>query len=327
MLLRLIRSSNLFGTLLIPVAGIVFWMQGFKSPANFGVVAKECAMPLYYIVHGLFKELVFFQVLAGFILVILNSLLIVRISNEFMSSKKGPALPGIIYLITISSIKTLQTLHPVHIATLLVLIVITYIFDTYQKRVEIALTFNAGFFIATSSLFYLPVVILFPLIWISIFVLQKSDNWRLLVIPILGFSIPWFFMWAVLFMNDTSDNLLSIIKNIFWSSNNAYLLEPVFLVKSALIILLAFFGSISFFSEYQSIKISVRKYFTIFYWMLGLVVLAGLSFTTIGNEIVALSTIPVSFVISYFFLSGRKYFWKELFFLIYIGAMATTYLI
>jgi len=327
MLLRFIKNSNLFGTLLIPVAGALFWMQGFKTLNNISSAAEESVMPLYYILQGLFRGLILWQVLAGFILVILNSLLIARISNSFLSFKKGSSLSAIIYVITISSIKTLQTLHPVHVATLCIIIAIYYIFDTYQKRVDIAFTFNAGFFIAAASMFYLPAVILFPLIWISIFVLQKSDNWRLLIVPVLGFCVPWFLLWAVSFMNNTHYNLLAILKNIIWADNNAYLLDPVFLAISALIILLTLFGSISFLSNYQLIKISARKYFIIFYWMLGLLVLSALSLKATGNEIIVLTTLPVAFFISQFLLSGRKFFWKELFFLIYIGVMTIAYLI
>jgi hypothetical protein len=327
MLLRLIKNSNFFGIFLIPLAGFLFWMQSFQSPGNIGVTAKESTMPLYYIVQALFKGLGFWQVLAGFIIVLLNSLIIARISSSFLLYKKGSALPGIIYITTISSVRTLQTLHPLHIATLCILIAISYIFDTYQKRVEIPYTFNASFFIAVASLFYLPAALLFPLIWIGIFVLQKSDNWRLLVVPILGFSVPWFFIWAVSFLNDTSNNILPLIKNILWSRNNAYLFDPGFLAKSALMLFLIICGTISILTDYQSIKISTRKYLIIFYWMFGIIVMTALFLIMIGNEVVSLLMIPVAVIISYFFLAGRKYFWKELFLIVYAGVMVAAYLL
>lgn len=327
MLLRLIKNNNLFGMLLIPIAGVLFWMHNFQSPPIAETVAKESVMPLYFIVQDLIKGLTIWRIAAGFILVLVNSLIIARISSSFLLFKKGSSLPGIIYIITISSIKALQTINPVHIATICVLIAISYILNTYhQQRSEITFTFNASFFIALASLFYLPSAILFPLIWISIFVLQKSDNWRLLVVPILGFSVPWLFIWSVSFMSDTSGKLITTLKNILWSDNNAFLLDPLFLSVSALIFLLTIMGSISLISGYQSIKISSRKYFTIFYWMLGLLVITSLSFTMVGIEIIALSTIPVAFVISQFYLSGKRYFWKELFFLIYIGVMIAAFL-
>lgn len=327
MLLRLIKNSNLFGITLIPLAGLLFWIHSFQSPGSFGVVGENSTMPLNFIVQTLFKGLVFWKILTGFILVVLNSLIIVRICSSYLLYKKGLALPGIIYIIAISSVKTIQTLHPIHIATLCILIALIYIFDTYKERVEISYTFNSSFFVALASLFYLPAAVLLPLIWISILVLQKSDNWRLLVVPILGFCVPWFLYWAVSFLNDTGSHILPIMKNIIWSKNNAYLFVSVFLVKSAFILLLIIFGSISILRDYQSVKISVRKYLIIFYWMLGIVGLTILFLVTIGNEFVALYFIPVAVIISYFFLSGRNNFWKEVFLLIYAGVIVADYLL
>jgi hypothetical protein len=327
MLLRLIKGSNLFGILLIPLTGGLFWMRALQFPVDIGIVTRENTMPLYFFVHSLLKGLALWQVIAGFILVVINSFILTRLSFSHLIYKKGSALPGIIYIMSVSSIKTLQTLHTVHIATLCILIAISYIFDTYQKRAEIPYTFYASFFIAIASLFYLPAAILLPLIWISIFVLQKSENWRLLVVPFLGFFIPWFFLWAFSFLNDTSNNIMLIIKNILWSKNNAYLFQPVFWIKTVLIILLIIFGSISFLKDYQSVRISVRKYLAIFYWMLGIVGFSALFLIAIGNEILALVAIPIAVIISYFFLAGRKYFWKELFLLIYTGVMVATYLL
>lgn len=327
MLLRWIKDSAFFGVLLIPIAGVLFWMQSFQMPHNLEAVTKNEVMPLYSVLLGLLKGLPFWQIVIGFLLVIVNSCIIERLSSTFLLFKKGAALPGLIYVLTISSLKILQTIHPVHIATLCILIAIYYIFDTYRKRLEVTFTFNASFFIALASLFYLPSAALFPLIWISIFVLQKSDNWRLMLVPFLGFSVPWLFSWSIAFMNDTNVKFISTIKNIMWADNNAYLLEPVFLSVSVVIILLTILGSISFLSGYHLMKVSARKYFTIFSWMFGLLVITALSFTTIGIEIIALSTIPTAFMISLFFLSGERSVWRELIFLFFIGVLATAYLI
>jgi hypothetical protein len=55
--------------------------------------------------------------------------------------------------------------------------------------------------------------------------------------------------------------------------------------------------------------------------MFGIVLLTALFLVTIGNEFVGLIAIPATVIISYFFLAGGKYFWKELFFLVYMGVM------
>jgi len=321
MLLRIFKSNTLFSILLIPIVGILFWMHSFRAPDILDVKLANGAMPLYYLFFNLLKEQDFWQVLIAFFLVLVNSFFVAQLGSSFLFVRKRSYMPGIIYLITVSSLHGLHSLVPVHLATLCVLISIYFILDTYHKPNEITYTFNASFFLSLASLFYLPVLVLFPLVWIAIFVLQKSDNWRLLVVPILGFGAPWMFMWAFSFLNDTDTSLWNDIIKMLWTDHNAYLLEPYFLILTSVIALILSLGSFSVISAYHRMKVSSRKYFVIFYWMLGLILAAALGLMTIGIEIVALSTIPAAFFISYYLLSDNKHLWKEILTWIYLGTM------
>ena len=311
MLLRILKSNTLFSALLIPLIGLLFWMHSFHSPGVLDLKLVNGAMPLYYLIYPIVKEQNFWQVIFAFCVVIFNSFFIAQMGSAFLFLKKRSYLPGIIYLITVSALQVMHALLPVHLATLFVLISIYFIFDTFHKKVEITYTFNAAFFLAIGSLFYLPVVVLFPLVWISIFVLQKDDNWRLLAVPVLGFGVPWLFMWVCTFLNDTYTTLWKELINMLWSRHNDYLLDPYFLLFSAVVAILTTLGSFSVFSHYLRMKVSARKYFVIFYWMLGLLIAAALGLLTIGIEIVALSTIPVAYFISNYLLFNERRIVKE----------------
>jgi hypothetical protein len=310
MLLRILKSNTLFSALLIPAIGLLFWMHSLQAPQLLNLNLINCAMPLYYVVFEHLKDQGFWQVFIAFCLVLVNSLFVAQLGSSFLFLKKRSYLPGIIYLITVSSIPSLQSLLPVHLATLFVLIATYFILATYHN-VEITFTFNASFFLAIASLFYLPVVVLFPLVWISIFILQKDDNWRLLIIPILGFGIPWLFMWAYAFLNDTYSSLWNELTTMIFTYHNGYLLEPLFLVPTVVITILTTLGSFSVISVYHRMKVSTRKYFVIFYWMLGLILVSALGLITIGEEIVALSTFPVAYFISHYLISDQKHLFKE----------------
>lgn len=324
MLLRILKSNTLFSSLLIPVIGVLFWMPYFQSPSPIDLKLANGAMPLYYLVYNLLKEQDFWQIFIAFCLVIINSFFVAQLGSSFLFLRKRSYLPGIIYLITVSSLHALHALVPVHLATLCVLIAIYFIFDTYHKpAVEITYTFNTAFFLALASLFYLPALSLVPLVWIAIFVLQKSDNWRLLVVPVLGFGGPWLFMWAYSFLNDSDTSMWNDIVKMLWTDHNAYLLEPYFLFLTAVVFFVSMLGSLSIISAYHMLKVSSRKYFVIFYWMLGLVLVSALGLVTIGIEIVALSTIPVAFFIAYYLLSDERYIWKEILIWIYVATMAS----
>ncbi len=321
MLLRIVKSNTLFSSLLIPVVGVLFWIHSFQSTEVLDIKLANGAMPLYFFVFNLLNGQAFWQVLIAFFLVLINSFFVAQLGSSFLFVRKRSYLPGIIYLITVSSFQTLHALVPVHLATLCVLISIYFIFDTYHRTDEITYTFNAAFFLSLASLFYLPALVLFPLVWIAIFVLQKSDNWRLLVVPILGFGAPWMFMWAFSFLNDTDTSLWNDILKMLWTDHNLYLLEPYFLILTAVVTFVAALGSFSVIAAYPRMKVSSRKYFVIIYWMLGLVLAAALGLMTIGIEIIALSTIPVAFFISYYLLSDNRIIWKEVLTWIYLGTM------
>lgn len=321
MLLRVLKSNTLLSPVLVPVIGVLFWMHSFQSPVLLDVKLANGAMPLYYLVYDLFKNQDFWQVFIAFCLVLINSFFVAQLGSSFLFLRKRSYLPGIIYLITISSINELHSLVPVHFATLLILISVYFVLDTYHKPIEITYTFNASFFLALASLFYLPSLVLFPLIWIAIFVLQKSENWRLLVVPILGYGSPWLFMWAYSFVSSSSSSMWKDIIRMLWTSHNSYLLDPYFLLLTVVVTFISTLGSWSVISVYHRMKVSARKYFVIFYWMLGLVLAAALGLVTIGIEIVAFSTIPVAFLITHFMVSDQKYLWKEILTWIYLGTM------
>ncbi len=321
MLLRILKSNTIFSSLLIPVIGVLFWMHSFQSPGLIDINLANGAMPLYNLFYKLFKEQGFWQVFFAFILVLVNSFFISQLGSSFLFQRNRSYLPGIIYLITVSSITRLQLLLPVHFAALFVLISTYFIIDTYHKPNEITFTFNASFFLSIGSLFYFPVVTLFPLVWIAIFVLQKSDNWRLLVIPILGFSTPWIFLWTYSFLTDSDTALWKELMKMLWDYHNSYLFEPYFWLLSSVVSIVTILGSLSVISVYHRIKVSSRKYFVIFYWMLGILLASGLGLITIGIEIVALSTIPVAYFITQFLVMGQKSIWKEAITWVYLATM------
>jgi hypothetical protein len=219
----------------------------------------------------------------------------------------------------------MQTFHPAYPATFFVLLSVYYIFSTYHRKKEISSTFNASFLLSIGALFYLPVLTLLPLIWISIFILQKSDNWRLLVIPLIGISLPWILVWTFLFISGSDQAFVSSIVSGMKSVNNHFISKIGFLILTGFIFLLSAFGSISLVNSVNIRKMSTRKYFVILYWMLGLSIPSVFLFSSTGLGIISISTVPVSFLISQFFMSGKRNFWREFLFFLFFAALAASH--
>ncbi len=327
MFLRLFNSKNVYSAILIPIIAFLFWMEPLKAPASLAVYPGEGMMPLYTFFAKFYTGSSIWPVLTGFILILLNSLILSMLSYEFQFLQHRTFLPGILYVSIVSSFPSLQTFHPVYPATLFVLISVYYIFSTYHRRNEISSTFNASFFLSIGALFYLPVLMLLPLIWISIFVLQKNDNWRLLVIPLIGISLPWLILWSFLFVSGSDQAFISSIFQGMKSVNNQFIFNIGFLVITAFIFLLSAFGSITLINSVNIRKMSTRKYFIILYWMLGFSIPSAFLLPSTGLGVIALSTIPVSFLISHFFMAGKRGFWREFLFLLFLLTLVANHLL
>ena len=327
MFLRLFNSKNVYSAILIPIIAFLFWMEPLKAPASLAVYPGEGMMPLYTFFAKFYTGSSVWPVLTGFILILLNSLILSMLSYEFQFLQHRTFLPGILYVSIVSSFPSLQTFHPVYPATLFVLISVYYIFSTYHRRNEISSTFNASFFLSIGALFYLPVLMLLPLIWISIFVLQKNDNWRLLVIPLIGISLPWLILWSFLFVSGSDQAFISSIFQGMKSVNNQFIFNIGFLVITAFIFLLSAFGSITLINSVNIRKMSTRKYFIILYWMLGFSIPSAFLLPSTGLGVIALSTIPVSFLISHFFKAGKRGFWREFLFLLFLLTLVANHLL
>ncbi len=327
MFLRLFNSKNVYSAILIPIIAFLFWMEPLKAPASLAVYPGEGMMPLYTFFAKFYTGSSVWPVLTGFILILLNSLILSMLSYEFQFLQHRTFLPGILYVSIVSSFPSLQTFHPVYPATLFVLISVYYIFSTYHRRNEISSTFNASFFLSIGALFYLPVLMLLPLIWISIFVLQKNDNWRLLVIPLIGISLPWLILWSFLFVSGSDQAFISSIFQGMKSVNNQFIFNIGFLIISAFIFLLSAFGSITLINSVNIRKMSTRKYFIILYWMLGFSIPSAFLLPSTGLGVIALSTIPVSFLISHFFMAGKRGFWREFLFLLFLLTLVANHLL
>ena len=162
MFLRLFNSKNVYSAILIPLVAFLFWMEPLKVPVTLVVIPGEGMMPLYTFFAKFFISSSIWPVFTGFLLTLLNALILSLLSYEFQFLQHRTFLPGILYVAIVSSFPSLQTFHPVYPATLFVLLAVYYIFSTYHRKNEISSTFNASFLLSVGALFYLPVITLLP---------------------------------------------------------------------------------------------------------------------------------------------------------------------
>jgi len=319
MLVRLLKENHLFNAFLIPLFGVAFWIGSLLNPEVFPFHKGEDLMPLYKVTGGYLIEYPFFSVLAGLILTIANSLLIVRISIAYQFLRSRSFMPGVIYIILISTFKSLHTLHPVHIAAFILLFVISDLLTTYQSTDSISATYRNSFFIGVSSLFYLPATVILPLVWISNYTFKKGGNWRHVILPVFGFLTPWLITLAILFLQDKSGEVFPDIRSFINTERSWHLSNLKISVPIGWYIFISLLGSLSILRRYDEKKINSRKIFSIFFWMTLLLIGTNLLLKFTGTEIIILISIPFSYFISHYFLFSRAGFFPQLLFTILVA--------
>lgn len=316
MILRLIKGNHVINAFLIPIFGIAFWIKSLMSPDALPFYEWENLMPLFRITGNYLQTWPFWSTLAGLILTLLNAFLIVRISITFQFLRSRSFMPGIIYVILVSTFKSLHTLHPAHIAAFIILLMISDLLNTYQESNSISSSYKNSFFIAIASLFYLPAALLIPLVWISNYLLQKGVNWRHFIVPLFGFVSPWIITIAIMFLMDKSQGFFSDLERVLNSDKPWDITNPKFYVPVAWFIILLIPSSNSILGRYDEKKISSRKILSIFFWMALLLAGTILLLKFVGEEVLILILIPVSYGISHYFLFAKRRFFPQLFFTI-----------
>jgi hypothetical protein len=181
--------------------------------------------------------------------------------------------------------------------------------------------FNAGLFIGIGSLLYLNLIILLPAFLIGIIILYRDVKWREFVILFLGVAVPFIFALSYAFYTDRFLETLYIFEqNIFTPVNhfrNNYYLYGFL----AFLALLTFIGSIKLIQQYDTRKVSTRKYYS-FFLVIFIFSLVGFVFVpATSQEMLVLSVIPVTFLISNFFVTMESRFWSEFLFILLIGVV------
>jgi hypothetical protein len=282
-------------------------MKYFILPQPVPMSFEASPMPLYQIFSRLLGGQEFLSKATALVLLVINAMLLSRLNMKFILLKSRTYLPSFIFLLVVSSYLPLQRLNPAVFASILMLIAIEAIFGTFKKEGLAYEYFHASFLISTGSLFYARAAYLMIIIWIGLSLL-RNIRWREWAFTIIGFLLPYIFLFSWYYM--TGQELLprwqEMIMNFipdhdFSHFNKYYILFYAFL---ALLILLA---SHKMVSNYQGLKIYVRKFYRLNFWIFAVTLIVYFSLYRQSLELVYFSGFAIAYILSYYFFNLR---WK-----------------
>jgi len=319
MILRILKSNQPLNYFFYLIIGILFWLSSFLSPLSYQFFDGENSGILYYPLFKVTADYPLLQVILSLIIVLFLAFLVQQINSRYALIRTRTKLPAVIYIIIIGGFSPMHTLHPVFFAAIFTLFGINSLFSIFDNSNPQLDIFNAGLFIAIGSLFYFHLIVLLPAFLIAISILRRERNWREFLILIIGFIIPVSFALSYAFFTDQLNEVfLDFQKNIITPVNHFKTNYPLqgFLV---LLIFLTLLGSVNIMGQYDSRKVSTRKYYLALFVIFTFSMLSFIFIPATSQEMLVITVLPVTFLISNLMISIKSIFWRELLFTLLLG--------
>lgn len=327
MLLKKFKSNHSYNLILFPVLGVLFWLRNLLFPKAYSFFPGEKNNLLYSPVHELLKDSILMQNLVALILFLFIAFIILQINNRYNLIRYRTMIPATLFVIMAGGFTGIHALHPVYFGTVFFLIALYRLLNAYDQPRPFSAAFDSGFFIGISALFYINVLVLLPAFLIGIGTLSREKKWREFLIMITGVIVPFIFAISYAFFVDAVPELIRIFESNIFTYNNYYFKNTELQIYSGLLLILTALGSIKIIKDYDTKKVSTRKFYIVFF-LIFLCSITGLIFIpAVSQEMLLITIIPVTFLIANLFVFMKSRFWSEFLFLILFVVVVTLHII
>jgi hypothetical protein len=319
MILKRLKSNSAINLFFVPIVVIAFWFSNLMHPVIHNFYPGETDNVLFSPFFQLTQNNALAQVITSIILVLALSYGVQLINDKFLFIRIRSNLPAFIFALIISGLTSLHTLHPVYFGALFMLLSIYRLFSIFGEKKAYSAIFDVGFLWGIGSLFYFNLIFIFPALLGSIVILGRETRWREFIILLLGLATPFIFTFSYGFLTDKTllilktfeSNIITPVEHIF--SNTALIIYLSAIVFFVLI------GTINIFHQFDTKKISSRKYFSVMFGLFILSVLVIIFVPATSHEMLVITAIPTTYLISNLFVFMKSRFWSELLFFLLLG--------
>ncbi len=321
MILRILKSNHPATYLLTAFAGLLLWSASLAEPFMCPL-HNGGGNILYNPIHGLLLKC---NLIAGSIvslaLVLLLAFLVQLINSQFAFIRIRTMLPAPLFVLIIGGFTEIHTLLPVYFATVFILLAVYRLFKAFDVKRPYTAAFDSGFLLGVATLFYFDAIILFPAFLAGAAILSRDTHWRIFAIHVIGLLLPLFFALSYAVLTGQSLELLTTFEQNVICANNHFEVDKYTLWYIAFLILLTMLGSFKLIQQYDTKKVSSRKYFNVLFLIFAFSLLGVIFVPHISRGMFVIISIPVCFLTSNFFAFMKSRFWGGFFIYMLIGAV------
>ncbi len=312
MIIKALNNNKIGAYSIMLLFLIGLWINPFFTSVNHDALYNVYPMPLWRGISGLQKN-VYIASALGFIIVLINALLIIRLSTRYSMYSRPTALPGIVYIILASMFGGAQHLSPIGIGALAFLLSLNYIFETHSISRPAKQCFQAGFLLSISSLFYFKMIALFPLILLALYIVHVL-NFKTFFASVIGMVLPWLYMWGYyLWINGSSAQLFADLQIVSERVFYHFEFTVVHWVVIGILLVMFLASLLSVVKGISTKKIFIRMIYRVVIfsalYCIGLAILTGVSY-----EFMLILSVPFSMILAHYFDELRSSLWQNIMF-------------
>ncbi len=305
MILKIFKSQSPAVYFILFVLLILLWLDVFILKENNIIIYSNDSVLYKIAFSGLEKYRIIALIIPFFFILFqaywLNSIIV---NNDI--SGKGTMFPALIYIVLMSLNQDALSFNGLIFSGFFMIYALKISYNCYGKESINMDIFKMSIVFSIASLFYLPMLFYLLFVWI-IMLFYNANSFRIFIISLVGFVLPYLYVFVVYFMLDATpllfQHLILRYNSLFIHTNDFGIYMQLYpLLLGSLIIV-----SITvFLRKINSRVIKIRKYIYIALWMFAVSIAIALFFSDSFLISLSLVAVPATIFVSEFILSFKK---------------------
>jgi hypothetical protein len=304
MLVKTLKTTKPVSLAIFFGLGLVFF--GLKLPIDSSFIYTQSGFPLFDLLQIVTFQQHWLISIFSFALVLVLAMGWNNILSDKGVLKNNSVLPSVIVLFFFVPFQ----FTPVLPVCFLSLFLLHKVFNMYQKDRPYMDIFDAGLLVGTCFLFYPPAIFFLPFLLFCIF-LYGNIQWRNFVIPLLAFSAPLLIFWGVHYCFNTSEGVLEHYRNSLSLSLPSIELPEHVLAWTILLAVLLLLSLKKMLLWLSTNSLRARKAFGALFLFCVCIVMGLFVESAQGWNHFLLFCLPISVLLSNYFLYLEKRWWSE----------------
>ncbi len=312
MFIRIYRTESNLQFIMLIISTLLLWLPALTHPLD--SPPSHSPLPFYTFILSLTGNQGIVNTILAMLLVMAEGILLTLLLSRHELFPRNNALPALVFVLLMSWHPDLLCLHPVILQNLLMLAFLLLFLNLYEKPDPFKEVFGSSVCLSLASFLDITTLVFLLLTWLG-FMIYRLFSWRIWIINLLGFSLPWLYLFVYYFWYDNWIQVAGMFYTSFLSFEWINTSIPV--ITWIALVILGFFclsATLSVAAMMQERVISIRKKFLFMIWYL---LLSIPVFLFSGDQRWiqgSVSMIPATAILSYFFVRLKRVFWWEVIF-------------